>query len=60
MPARSPGYDTARRRLIAYRYVRPETARIRVRIDPIVRRSLQILMGGLALILLSIVLAPPA
>jgi hypothetical protein len=60
MPARSPGYDTARRRLIALRYVRSDQPRIRVRIDPIVRRSLQILMGGLALILLSIVLAPPA
>jgi hypothetical protein len=30
-----------------------------VRIDPIVRRSLQILAGGLALILLPIVIAPP-
>ena len=60
MPAHSPGYDTARRRLIAARYVRSDKPRVRVRIDPIVRRSLQILAGGVVLLLLSVVLAPGA
>ena len=60
MPARSPGYDTARRRLIALRYVRSDQPRVRVRIDPIVRRSLQILTASVVLLLLSVVLAPGA
>jgi len=57
---RSPGYAEARQRLIAARYVRSDQPRIRVRIDPIVRRGLQILAAGIVLLLLSVVLAPGA
>jgi len=61
MPARrSRGYDAARARLIAARYVRSDRPRIRVRVDPIIHRSLLALLLGVALILLGIVLAPPA
>jgi len=61
MPARrSRGYDTARARLIASRYVRDDRPRIKVRIDPIIHRSLLALALGVALILLGIALAPPA
>jgi len=61
MPARhSPGYEQARARLLASRYVRDDRPRIRVRIDPIVHRSLLVLVVGVALILLGIVIAPPA
>ena len=61
MPARrSPGYEQARARLIASRYIRDDRPRIKVRVDPIVHRSLLVLAVGVALILLSIALAPPA
>ena len=56
----SRGYDAARARLIASRFVRDDRPRIRVRIDPIVRRSLQILTASVVLLLLSVVLAPGA
>jgi len=59
MPARrSPGYDTARARLIASRYVRDDRPRVKIRIDPIVHRSLLALAVGVALILLGIALTP--
>lgn len=61
MPARrSPGYDEARRRLIAMRYVRSETPRIRVRLprDPIPRNALLALLLGLLLLLLARLLNP--
>jgi len=59
MPARrSPGYEQARARLIASRYIRDDRPRIKVRVDPIVHRSLLVLAVGVALILLSIALAP--
>ena len=57
---RSRGYDAARARLIASRYVRDDRPRVKVRIDPIVHRSLLALAVGVALILLGIALAPPA
>lgn len=58
---RSPGYYEARERLTAYRYVRSQAPRVRVRaVDPIVRGSLLALAAGVALLLLSAVLAPPA
>ena len=61
MPARrSPGYEQARARLIASRYVRDDRPRVRVRIDPIIHRSMLALAVGVALILLGIALAPPA
>jgi hypothetical protein len=61
MPARrSRGYEQARARLIASRYVRDDRPRIRVRIDPLVHRSLLTLAVGVALLLLGIALAPPA
>jgi hypothetical protein len=61
MPARrSPGYEQARARLIASRYVRDDRPRIKVRIDPIIHRSLLALAVGVALILLGIALTPPA
>ena len=60
MPARrSPGYEQARARLIASRYVRDDRPRVRVRIDPIIHRSMLALAVGVALILLGIALAPP-
>ena len=59
MPARrSRGYDAARARLLASRYVRDDRPRIKIRIDPLVHRSLLALAVGVALILLSIALAP--
>jgi len=59
MPARrSPGYEQARARLIASRYVRDDRPRIKVRIDPIIHRSLLALAVGVALILLGIAIAP--
>ena len=61
MPARrSRGYEQARARLIASRYVRDDRPRIKVRVDPIIHRSLLALAVGVALILLGIVLAPSA
>ena len=61
MPARrSRGYEQARARLIASRYVRDDRPRIRVRIDPLAHRSLLTLAVGVALLLLGIALAPPA
>ena len=61
MPARrSRGYEQARARLIASRYIRDDRPRIKVRIDPIIHRSLIALALGVALILLGIALAPPA
>jgi len=61
MPARrSPGYEQARARLLASRYVRDDRPRVKVRVDPIIRRSLLALAVGVALILLGIALAPPA
>ena len=61
MPARhSRGYDAARARLIASRYVRDDRPRIKVRVDPIIHRSLLALAVGVALILLGIALAPPS
>ena len=61
MPARrSRGYEQARARLIASRYVRDDRPRIKVRVDPIIHRSLLALAVGVALILLGIVIAPPA
>ena len=56
---RSPGYAPARARLIAFRYTRTQTPRVRVRVDPIVHKSLLILALGCAMILASIALAPP-
>jgi len=59
MPARrSRGYEQARARLIASRYVRDDRPRIKVRVDPIIHRSLLALAVGVALILLGIALAP--
>jgi len=59
MPARrSPGYEQARARLLASRYVRDDRPRVKVRVDPIIRRSLLALAVGVALILLGIALAP--
>lgn len=59
MPARrSPGYEQARARLIASRYVRDDRPRVKVRVDPLVHRSLLALALGVALILASIALAP--
>ena len=59
MPARrSRGYDAARARLLASRYVRDDRPRVKVRVDPIMHRSLLALAVGVALILLSIALAP--
>jgi len=59
MPARrSRGYEQARARLIAARYVRDDRPRIKVRTDPIVHRSLLVLAVGVVLILLGIALAP--
>ena len=59
MPARrSRGYEQARARLIASRYVRDDRPRVKVRIDPIIHRSLLALAVGVALILLGIALAP--
>jgi len=61
MPARrSPGYEQARARLIASRYVRDDRPRIRVRLprDPIVRNGLYALLLGLLLILLARLLNP--
>jgi len=55
---RSRGYDAARARLIASRYVRDDRPRIKVRVDPIIHRSLLALAVGVALILLGIALAP--
>jgi hypothetical protein len=55
---RSRGYDAARARLIASRYVRDDRPRIKVRIDPLVHRSLLALAVGVALILLGIALTP--
>jgi hypothetical protein len=61
MPARrSRGYEQARARLIASRYVRDDRPRIKVRVDPIIHRSLLVLAVGVALILLGIAIAPPA
>jgi len=61
MPARrSRGYDAARARLIASRYVRDDRPRVKVRVDPLIHRPLLALAVGVALILLSIALAPPA
>ena len=61
MPARrSPGYEQARARLIASRYVRDDRPRVKVRVDPLIHRSLLALAVGVVLILLSIALAPPA
>ena len=57
---RSPGYEQARARLIASRYVRDDRPRVKVRIDPLIHRSLLALAVGVALILLGIALAPPA
>jgi len=58
MPARrSPGYEQARARLLASRYVRDDRPRVKVRIDPLVHRSLLALAVGVALILLGIALA---
>jgi len=42
------------------RYVRSDRPRIRVRIDPLIHRSLLALAVGVTLILLGIALAPPA
>ena len=59
MPARhSRGYDAARSRLLASRFVRDDRPRIKVRVDPLVHRSLLALAVGVALILLGIALAP--
>ena len=57
---RSPGYAAARARLIASRYVRDPRPRVHIRVDPIVHKSLLALTVGLVLILLSVVIAPPA
>jgi len=57
---RSPGYAEARARSIKARFFYSDAPRIKVRIDPIVRRSLRTLAAGLVLILASIILAPPA
>lgn len=62
MPTREESWrltEAARARIRA-EHPRSDRPRIKVRVDPIVRRALQILTGGLALILLSIVIAPPA
>ena len=56
---RSPGYAPARARLIAFRYTRDPRPRVRVRVDPIVSRSLLALALGCAMLLASIALAPP-
>jgi len=56
MPARrSRGYEQARARLIAARYVRDDRPRIRVRLprDPIARNGLLATILGLLLILLA-------
>jgi len=55
---RSPGYEQARARLIAARYVRDDRPRIKVRVDPLIHRSLLVLALGVVLILLGIALAP--
>jgi len=57
---RSPDYAEARARLIAARYIRSETPRIRVRLprDPIVRNGLLAVILGLLLILLARLLNP--
>jgi hypothetical protein len=61
MPSRrSPGYEQARARLLASRFVRDDRPRIKVRVDPLVRRSLLTLTVGCVLILAGIALAPPA
>ena len=61
MPARhSRGYDAARARLLASRFVRDDRPRIKVRIDPLIHRSLLALAVGVALILLGIALTPRA
>jgi hypothetical protein len=61
MPARrSKGYDVARRRLIAARYVRSDAPRIRVRLprDPMVCTSVLAFALGGALILARLLLDP--
>jgi len=61
MPARrSRGYDTARARLLAARYVRDDRPRIKVRLphDPIARNGLLATILGLLLILLARLLNP--
>ena len=60
MPARrSRGYEQARARLIAVRYVRDDRPRVRVRIDPIVHRSMLALAFALPLVILAGCNAPP-
>jgi hypothetical protein len=62
MPTREESWrlaEAARARIRA-EHPRSDRPRIKVRIDPIIRRSLLALAAGLALILASIVLAPPA
>ena len=56
---RSRVYAEARARLIAARWVRSDRPRVKVKVDPIVHRSLQFLAAGVVLVALSIVLAPP-
>jgi len=56
---RSPGYAAARARLIAFRYTRDPRPRTRVRVDPIVSRSLLALAVGVALILAGLFLDVP-
>ena len=51
--------EAARARIRA-QHPLPDQPRVRVRIDPIVRRSLQILTASVVLLLLSVVLAPGA
>jgi len=57
---RSRGYAEARARLIAYRSRPLDRPRIKVRVDPIIHRSLLALTVGVVLILLGIAIAPPA
>jgi len=59
MPARhSRGYDAARARLLASRFVRDDRPRIKVRIDPIPRNALYAVLLGLLLLLLARLLNP--